>query len=79
MLSRIVIEIVGRARDLGGNDVYCRGVCSSTRVCIVRGNMIARFAPWLNTIRMLREPCRLWVVMTRAIRLGAWIADVAIV
>ena len=34
-----MIEIEGHAGDLGGNDVYCRGACSSTRVCIVSGKV----------------------------------------
>ena len=79
MLPRIVVsKIVSPARDLGRNNVYCRGVRCRPSISVVRRN-IARLSSWLNTIRRLCEPCRWLVKCTWAIRLCACIANVAIV
>ncbi len=78
LLSRVVISNLMRpTRYLGRNYMCGRRICRSARSPFV--SRIARFRPWLDTIRGLGEASRLLVICTWALRLGTWIADIAII
>jgi len=75
--SIVIIDLMRSTRYLGWDYMRGRGIGCSTSTSFV--NRIARFRPWLDTIRGLEEASGLLVISTWALRLGTWIADIAII
>jgi hypothetical protein len=75
--SVVIIDIMRSTRYLGWDHMRGRRICCSTSTSFV--DRVTRFCPWLHTIRGLEEASRLLVISTWALRLGTWIADIAII